>query len=238
MMLSPQKVDVLVFAAHPDDAELSCAGTIIKHVKLGYRVAIVDLTRGEMGTRGTPELRLQESDAASKILGIHHRENLGLRDVFFNVDEHNAIEVVKSIRKYQPDVILANAIDDRHPDHGKAAELVEKAWFWAGLRKIETGQAPWRSRRVLHYIQDRYLQPDLIIDITEDWPKVMLAIKAFKSQFFDPNSSEPSTYISSPDFLNFIESRAREFGRMIGTGYGDGFTLNSTPGIQELNQLL
>lgn len=237
-MNTPHKVDLLVFAAHPDDAELSCAGTIIKHVRLGYQVAIVDLTRGEMGTRGTPELRLKESSEASEILGIQHRENLGLKDVFFQNDESNVLEVVKRIRQYQPEFILANAIDDRHPDHGRAAELIEKAWFWAGLQKIETNQPVWRPNRVLHYIQDRYIQPDVIIDISEDWPKVMQAIKAFKSQFYDPNSPEPETYISSPDFLNFIESRAREYGRMIGTRYGDGFTLNTTPGIKELKNLI
>ena len=218
------KLDILVMAAHPDDAELSCAGTILKHISAGKKVGIVDFTRGELGTRGTPEIRLQESADATKILGLHARENLGIRDGFFRNDEETQLKLIEVIRKYQPEIVLANALEDRHPDHGKGAQLAIDACFLSGLRQIKTGDLPaWRPGQVYHYIQDRYLEPDFVVDISTQWDQKEAAIRAFKSQFFDPSSSEPASYISSPDFLNFIQARAMEMGHKIGVKYGEGF---------------
>ncbi|MHA8094221.1 bacillithiol biosynthesis deacetylase BshB1 [Aquirufa lenticrescens] len=223
------KLDILVMAAHPDDAELSCAGTILSHIAAGKKVGIVDFTRGELGTRGTPEIRLQESADATKILGLHARENLGIRDGFFRNDEETQLKLIEVIRKYQPEVVLANALEDRHPDHGKGAQLAIDACFLSGLRQIKTGDLPaWRPAQVYHYIQDRYLEPDFVIDITAHWDQKEAAIRAFKSQFFDPNSAEPASYISSPDFLNFIQARAMEMGHKIGVKYGEGFQSQKT----------
>jgi len=216
-------------AAHPDDAELSCAGTILKHIAAGKKVGIVDFTRGELGTRGTPEIRLQESAEATKILGLHARENLGIRDGFFRNDEETQLKLIEVIRKYQPDIVLANALEDRHPDHGKGAQLAIDACFLSGLRQIKTGNLPaWRPAQVYHYIQDRYLEPDFVVDISTQWDQKEAAIRAFKSQFFDPNSAEPASYISSPDFLNFIQARAMEMGHKIGVKYGEGFQSQKT----------
>jgi bacillithiol biosynthesis deacetylase BshB1 len=223
------KLDILVMAAHPDDAELSCAGTILKHIAAGKKVGIVDFTRGELGTRGTPEIRLQESADATKILGLHVRENLGIRDGFFRNDEETQLKLIEVIRKYQPEIVLANALEDRHPDHGKGAQLAIDACFLSGLRQIKTGDLPaWRPAQVYHYIQDRYLEPDFVVDISSQWDKKEAAIRAFKSQFFDPNSSEPASYISSPDFLNFIQARAMEMGHKIEVKYGEGFQSQKT----------
>jgi len=218
------KLDILVIAAHPDDAELACSGTIAAHVAKGYKVGIVDLTQGEMGTRGTPEIRLQESADAAKILGLSARENLGFKDIYFKDDDFHQMELIKVIRKYQPDIVLANAITDRHPDHGKGGSLATNACFMSGLRKIETtlngkNQDPWRPKFVYHYIQNNYIEPDFIFDISDYWDVKIASIMAFKSQFFDPNSQEPASFISSPEFLPFIESRAREFGHRIMTGF-------------------
>jgi len=223
------KLNILVMAAHPDDAELSCAGTILKHIAAGKKVGIVDFTRGELGTRGTPEIRLQESAEATKILGLHARENLGIRDGFFRNDEETQLKLIEVIRKYQPDIVLANALEDRHPDHGKGAQLAIDACFLSGLRQIKTGDLPaWRPAQVYHYIQDRYLEPDFVVDISSQWDQKEAAIRAFKSQFFDPNSAEPASYISSPDFLNFIQARAMEMGHKIGVKYGEGFQSQKT----------
>lgn len=222
------KLDILVLAAHPDDAELAVAGTIVSAIAQGKKVGIVDFTRGELGTRGTPEIRLAESAAASKILGIHARENLELADGFFQNDRESQLKLIQAIRKYQPDIVLANALEDRHPDHGKGAQLAIDACFLSGLRKIETDLAPWRPKHVYHYIQDRYLKPDFVVDISAHWETKEAAIRAFKSQFFDPNSSEPASYISSPDFLAFIEARAQEMGHKIGVKYGEGFQSQAT----------
>ncbi|MFZ9145146.1 MAG: bacillithiol biosynthesis deacetylase BshB1 [Aquirufa sp.] len=223
------KLDILVMAAHPDDAELSCAGTILKHIAAGKKVGIVDFTRGELGTRGTPEIRLQESADATKILGLHARENLGIRDGFFRNDEETQLKLIEVIRKYQPDIVLANALEDRHPDHGKGAQLAIDACFLSGLRQIKTGDlSAWRPAQVYHYIQDRYLEPDFVVDISSQWDLKEAAIRAFKSQFFDPNSAEPASYISSPDFLNFIQARAMEMGHKIGVKYGEGFQSQKT----------
>jgi bacillithiol biosynthesis deacetylase BshB1 len=222
------KLDILVLAAHPDDAELAVAGTIVSAIAQGKKVGIVDFTRGELGTRGTPEIRLAESATSSTILGIHARENLELADGFFQNDRESQLKLIALIRKYQPDIVLANALEDRHPDHGKGAQLAIDACFLSGLRKIETGLAPWRPKHLYHYIQDRYLKPDFVVDITPFWEQKEAAIRAFKSQFFDPNSVEPASYISSPDFLNFIHARAQEMGHKLGVKYGEGFQTQGT----------
>ena len=234
------KLDILVMAAHPDDAELSCSGTILSYIAQGKKVGIVDFTRGEMGTRGTPEIRLQESNDATKILGLHARENLGLADGFFQNDQASQLILMEVIRRYRPEIVLANALEDRHPDHGKGAKLAIDACFLSGLRMIHTTdshskseQAAWRPKHVYHYIQDRYLEPDFVIDITEHWETKEQSIRAFKSQFFDPNSKEPNSYISSPDFLSFIQARAQEMGHKIGVKYGEGF--QSQKAIQVTN---
>jgi len=237
------KLDILAFASHPDDVELSCSGTIISHIKKGYKVGIVDLTKGELGTRGTPEIRLQESDAASKIMGIHIRENLGFKDGFFVNDKAHQLEVVKMIRKYQPELVLANAITDRHPDHGKGADVVRDAIFVAGLRMVETIvdgeiQQPWRPKLVYNYIQNNYINPDVIVDISAHWDDKLASIKAFKSQFFDPESPEPQSFISSPEFLEFLEARSKEFGHAINVKYGEGFTVARKIGVDNLFNLI
>lgn len=226
--IKPMKLDILVMAAHPDDAELGCSGTIASMLAQGKKVGIVDFTQGELGTRGTPTIRLAESAEATRIMGIHARENIGLADGFFQNDAASQIKLIEVIRAYQPDVVLANALADRHPDHGKGAQLAIDACFKSGLRKISTQrdgqeQAPWRPKKVYHYIQDRYLAPDFVIDITDYWDVKEAAIRAFKSQFFDPASPEPASYISSPDFLQFIQARAQEMGHKIGVKYGEGF---------------
>ncbi|HYF68509.1 MAG TPA: bacillithiol biosynthesis deacetylase BshB1 [Ohtaekwangia sp.] len=238
------KLDLLVLAAHPDDAELGCAGTIAKHISLGYKVGIVDLTQGDLGTRGTIESRAEEAADAAAILGVSVRENLKFRDGFFRNDEEHQLRVIRAIRKYQPEIVLANATHDRHSDHGRASALEYDACFLSGLVKIETvdeqgrKQLPWRPRSVYHYIQSVMIQPDFIVDVSDFWDLKMQAIKAFKSQFFDPSSAEPETYISKPGFLRMIESRAVEFGHAINVQYGEGYTHRQTPGIKDLFHLL
>ncbi|MFN8415877.1 MAG: bacillithiol biosynthesis deacetylase BshB1 [Cytophagaceae bacterium] len=238
-----KKVDILVIAAHPDDAELACSGTIAKQVQAGYTVAILDLTAGELGTRGTPELREEEAKESTRILGVKYRWNAGLRDGFFEITEEQLLEVIKYIRLAKPDIIIANAPEDRHPDHGRAASLVERASFLSGLRKIETkweeeAQEPWRPKNVYHYIQDRWLKPDFIVDISSTFSIKVNAIKAFKSQFYDPNNSEPETYISSSTFMQYIEGRAIEFGHQIGVQYGEGFISAKSVGVDDISTLI
>ncbi|RDC63054.1 hypothetical protein AHMF7616_01654 [Adhaeribacter pallidiroseus] len=200
------KLDILAFSSHPDDIELACAGTLIIHVQAGQKVGIIDLTKGELGTRGTPEIREAEAKAATAIMGLAVRKNLGFADGFFKNDREHQLEVVRVLRQYQPEIVIANAITDRHPDHGRGSILVSEACFLAGLKQISTKdtegqwQAAWRPKVVYHYIQDRYILPDFVVDITPFWDIKLQAIKAFKSQFFDPESSEPTTYISRPDF--------------------------------------
>jgi len=222
------KLDILAFAAHPDDTELACSGILASHIAEGKKVGVVDLTRGELGTRGSADLRNIEAQNAAKVLGLHMRENLKFADVFFKNDEIHQKKIIQSIRTFQPEIILANAIEDRHIDHGRAAKLVHNACFLSGLRKIITqdnqgnSQEPWRPKFLFHYIQDYYLEPDIIIDITPFWEKKIEAIKAFSSQFYQENNDEPTTPISTPDFFNFLEARAREMGRMIGVEMGEG----------------
>ncbi len=232
------KLDILVLSAHPDDAELGCSGTILAHIAMGKKVGIVDLTRGELGTRGTAETRAAEATESAKILGLSARENLEFPDGFFQNDKNNLLEIIKVIRKYQPELILANAINDRHPDHIMGSELASRACFLSGLIKIDTGQAAWRPKNIYHYIQDRMVQPDFIVDITQHWEQKMKSINAYKTQFFHSESKEPQTYISTPEFMHYIESRAVEFGHAIGVKYGEGFTKEKQLGVKNLFELL
>jgi N-acetylglucosamine malate deacetylase 1 len=237
------KLDILAFAAHPDDVELCCSGTLIKHALKGQKTGVVDLTRGELGTRGTAEIRDTESAKASEIMMLAARENLCLADGFFDITQDNKIAIVKLLRKYRPDIVLANAVFDRHPDHARASKLVSDACFLAGLTKIETDydnkrQEAWRPRSVYHYIQDRYMKPDFIVDISDVMNKRNEAIAAYSSQFYDPESQEPQTPISTKQFFDFLSSRAHDMGRIIGTEYGEGFVVERVPGVPDLNSLV
>ena len=237
------KLDILAFGAHPDDVELGCAGTILKEVSLGKKVGIVDLTRGELGTRGTAETRDEEAKAAAKILGVLVRENLALRDGFFVNDEKHQLEVIKMIRKYKPQIVLCNAIDDRHIDHGKGSKLVSDACFLSGLIKIETEhnaakQQAWRPKLVYHYIQWKNIKPDFVVDIT-GYNKIRLeAILAYRSQFYNPKSNEPVTLIASKNFLESLNYRAQDLGRLIGVDYAEGFTVERYLGVNSLGDLI
>ncbi len=233
------KLDILAFGAHPDDVELSCSGTLLHQITNGNTAGIVDLTRGELGSRGTTAIRDQEALKAAEILGITVRHNLDLPDGFFENNRDSQIKAVELIRRYKPDIVLCNATDDRHPDHGRAAKLVEDACFLAGLMKIETApdgrlQEAWRPRLVLHYIQDRYLRPDIVVDISPYWEKRMESILAHASQFYDPHSSEPETYIASKGFFEMIDTRAREMGRANGFKYAEGFTCSRVLGVKDI----
>lgn len=232
------KIDILAFAAHPDDVELSCSGTLLHHIAMGKTVGIIDLTRGELGTRGSAEQRDIEAEKSSKIMGIHVRENLKMPDGFFEDNRENQLKIIEIVRKYQPEFVLANAIDDRHIDHGRAAKLVHNASFLSGLSRINTGNLKaWRPKRVLHYIQDNYMKPDLVIDITPWFEKKIECILAFSSQFYNPESNEPETPISSINFFKFLEARSREMGRLIGVEYGEGFITKTTLKINNLMDL-
>lgn len=236
------KVDILAIAVHPDDIELSCSGTIMKQIDLGKKVAIVDLTQGELGTRGSGPLRLKEAEAAGKVMGIHARENLGLADGFFTGSEDEIKKLITMIRKYQPEVVLANSVQDRHPDHGRASKFISDSCFYSGLRKVETtleglNQEAWRPKSIYHYIQDYYQKPDFIVDISEYMDRKMDAIKAFGSQFYDPNSKEPISPISGKEFFDFLKGRAMQYGRLINTQYGEGFTTERPVGIDDLTLL-
>ena len=236
------KVDILAVGVHPDDIELACSGTLFKHLDKGKIVALCDLTQGELGTRGSAALRLQEAECARKIFGVDMRENLGLPDGFLQKDEASLLKLIETIRACQPDIVLANAVSDRHPDHGKAADFVKEACFLSGLLKIETArngeqQAHWRPNSVYHYIQDFYLQPDFIVDISDYMDKKMESITAYGSQFFNPNTTEPETPISSKAFIETVKGRARQYGRLIGVEFGEGFNTNRPVGVQDLTLL-
>lgn len=237
------KLDILAFAAHPDDVELSCAGTLMKHIDAGRKVGVIDLTGGELGSRGTIETRRLEAMAASGIMGIHIRENLGMKDGFFDLTEENKRAIIKVIRKYKPEIILANAVSDRHPDHARAAKLVSESCFLSGLRKVETFldgdlQEVHRPSAVYHYIQDNFIQPDFVVDITDYIDRKMESIKEFKTQFYDPDSIEPLTPISGPEFIDFVKGRMRQFGRSIGSEYAEGYTVERAPGVNDLFDLI
>jgi bacillithiol biosynthesis deacetylase BshB1 len=237
------KLDILAFGVHPDDVELGCSGTLMAAMAEGKQVGIVDLTRGELGTRGTAEIRSTEAANAAAIMGISIRENLGLADGFFQNNEESLRRVIEVIRKYQPEIILANALDDRHPDHGRSAKLVADAAFLSGLRKIETAedsrqQEIWKPSYVFHYIQDRFLEPAFVVDITAHMDKKLEAVLAYTTQFFNPELNEPQTYISSPQFLETVKSRALMLGKRIGVGFAEGFCTEKTIGISSLDALV
>lgn len=238
-----QKLHILAIAVHPDDIELGCAGTLIKHAAKGQQVGILDLTAGELGTRGTPEIRLQEAAEAAKAMGLAVRECAFMADGFFRNDEEHQRRLIHFIRKYQPEMVLANALEDRHPDHGRAGRLISDACFLAGLSKIKTehegeDQKAWRPKRVFHMLQDRLLEPDFIVDISEAFDRKMAAIQCYKSQFHDPSSNEPLTYIATQDFLEQIRHRDTLMGKRIGSKYAEGFICENIPGVKDLDQLL
>ncbi len=236
------KLDILAFGSHPDDIELSCAGTIAKEVSSGKKVGIVDLTRGELGTRGTAETRKSEAAEAAKILGVAVRENLGFDDAFFINNKEHQLEIIKLIRKYQPEIVLCNAISDRHIDHAKGSELVSDACFLSGLLKIETKldgqlQSKWRPKQVYHYIQWQPIEPNIVVDISGFEEVKMQSVLAYKTQFYDPKSKEPQTPISSKNFTDSILYRARDLGRLIGVEYAEGFTVDRYIGVDSLFDL-
>lgn len=235
-------IDILAIGAHPDDVELAAAGTLIRHISAGYTVAIADLTQGELGTRGDAPTRLLEAEDSRQIIGASYRVNLGLSDGFFEQDRESLTRLIEVIRHFRPRIVLANAVSDRHPDHARGAAFASRACFLAGLRKIETSysghlQQAWRPQAVYHFVQDRYVKPNLVVDITAHYEQKLRAIMAFKSQFFDPNNSEPETPISSRDFIDFLESRARDLGRLIGCTFAEGFTVERPAGADDLLQL-
>jgi bacillithiol biosynthesis deacetylase BshB1 len=240
------KLDLLVIGVHPDDAELGAGGTIAKYVAEGKKVGIVDLTRGELGTRGTAETRDREANDAASILGLTVRDNLALRDGFFNNSEEDKLAVIRAIRQYQPEIIITNAITDRHPDHGRAGHMVSEACFLSGLRKIETSydgvlQESHRPRLVLQMIQDYYIKPDIVMDITDFYAIKEKSILAYKTQFYtgeESGSDEPQTYISNPDFMESTAARAREFGRSIQVKYAEGFTVKKILGVDDIFHLI
>ena len=233
------QVDILAFGAHPDDVELGASGTILKHIQHGKTVAIVDLTEGELGSRGNAQTRYEEAAIASKILGISARTNLQLADGFFDHSQANLLKVVEQIRRFKPQIVIANAVEDRHPDHAKGSKLVSDACFLAGLIKVETffdgkPQLPHRPKAVYHYIQDRMIKPDFVVDVTDFVTKKMESIQAYKTQFFSPDMDGPQTPISGEDFYDFLYGRMVEFGRPIGVKYAEGFTVERLMGVEDL----
>jgi bacillithiol biosynthesis deacetylase BshB1 len=231
------QVDILAIGAHPDDVELSCSGTLLKHIALGKTAGILDLTKGEMGTRGNAEIRTQEAQKAAGILGVKFRKQLDLKDCFFENNKEHQLEIIKVLREYKPQIVLCNAIADRHPDHGRAARLVADACFYSGLAKLETGQQPWRPKAVYHYIQDNFVHPHLVVDVSDFADKKREAIMAFSSQFFNPASKEPQTPISSPEFLESLFAKMSVWGRSIGVRYAEGYTTTRYPGVNNLFDL-
>jgi len=236
------KLDILAFGAHPDDVELGCSGTIAKEISLGKKVGIIDLTRGELGTRGSVEIRNSESAKASEVLGILVRENLDMRDGFFVNDEPHQVKIIQMIRKYQPEIVLCNAIRDRHIDHGKGSKLVSDACFLSGLRKIETffdgkNQEAWRPKVVYHYLQWETIQPDFVVDITGFLDKKVASILAYSSQFYSENSNEPITPIATKNFLESIHCRSQDFGRLVGVEHAEGFTVERYLAVNSLSDL-
>ena len=237
------KLDILAFGAHPDDIELGCGATIAKEVSLGKKVGIVDLTRGELGTRGSAELRMIEANNAAKIMGVSIRENLGFADGFFLNDKEHQLEIIKMIRKYKPEIVLCNAIDDRHIDHGKGSKLVSDACFLSGLMKIETAiegrqQEKWRPKVVYHYMQWKNIESDFVVDVTGFIDVKTAAVLAYSSQFYDPKSSEPESPITSKTFIESINYRARDLGRLIGVEYAEGFTSERYVAVENLSKLI
>jgi bacillithiol biosynthesis deacetylase BshB1 len=238
------KIDILAFGAHPDDVELSCGGTILKEIHNGKTVGIIDLTKGELGTRGTVQTRATEASNAASILGVSFRKNLSFSDGFIANDKAHQSEVIKLIRHYQPEIVLCNAIDDRHIDHGVASKLVSDACFLSGLIKIETKfldseavQAPWRPKSIYHYIQWKPLEPDFVVDISDQIDKKMESVMAYSTQFYNPNSQDPETPISSKNFVDSVRYRAADLGRLTGVGYAEGFNVERLLAIDSLFDL-
>ncbi|MGY8988256.1 MAG: bacillithiol biosynthesis deacetylase BshB1 [Flavobacteriales bacterium] len=232
------KLDILVFGAHPDDVELGCGGTILKHVKQGYKVGILDLTRGELGTRGTEETRSDETENSTKILGVSLRDNMGFKDGFFQNDESHKMELIKKIRQYKPDIVMTNAPSDRHPDHGRSSDLTIDSCFLSGLEKIETGQEVWRPKHIYHYIQFNTILPDFVVDITDEMEQKIESILCYKTQFYNPESEETETIISSKDFLESVKYRAKDLGRQSDCKYAEGFITNQTLKVNSLKDLI
>ncbi|MFM7595780.1 MAG: bacillithiol biosynthesis deacetylase BshB1, partial [Flavobacteriales bacterium] len=231
-------IDILAFGAHPDDVEISCGGTLLRYANEGKRIVIVDLTQGELGTRGSADLRMEECRAASQILGLVDRINLGMADGFFEENEAHLHQIIREIRHFRPKLIFANSIKDRHPDHGRAAALVARAAFLSGLPKIITerngiSQEAYRAPMLLHYIQDMYIEPDLVLDVSAYAEEKIKVVQCFSSQFYDPDSTEPETPISNAHFFEFMKGRMLQFGRPIGAKYAEGFTVNRTLGIND-----
>ncbi|QES89470.1 bacillithiol biosynthesis deacetylase BshB1 [Rhizosphaericola mali] len=241
--MSALKVDILAIGVHPDDIELGCGGTLIASVKQNKKVAIVDLTQGELGTRGTIHTRRQEAEDAAEVMGISYRENLEMADGFFEITQENLFKVIQVIRKYQPEILICNAPKDRHPDHGRSSELVVRAAFLSGLRKIETewegeSQEAWRPKNIYHYIQDTYIEPDFVFDISDVHEQKIKAVVCYKTQFNTSDASEPTTYISTPDFLNRTIGRALSLGKTIGVQYAEGFISEKAVGVRDFNDLV
>ncbi|MGZ3903312.1 MAG: bacillithiol biosynthesis deacetylase BshB1 [Bacteroidia bacterium] len=232
------KIDILAIGAHPDDVELSCSGTLIRHIKQGKTVGILDLSLGEKGTRGNAELRTKEAMKAAEIIGAKFRTQLNLGDCFFENNKQSQLEIIKVLRKHQPEIVLCNAVSDRHPDHGRAAKLAADACYYSGLSKLDSGQAAWRPKAVYHYIQDNFKHADLVVDVSEEAEKKRESIMAYASQFYDPNSKEPQTPISTPEFLENLFSKMSIWGRAINVRYAEGFTVNRYPGVKSLFDLL
>lgn len=238
------KLDVLAIGVHPDDVELGCSGTLINEVKRGKTVGIVDLTEGELGTRGTVETRYREAAEAAKIIGAAARENLKMRDGFFKNDEEHQLKVIQVLRKYQPEIVIGNILEDRHPDHGRAGHLIYDACFLSGLKQIKTkdeaggAQEKWRPKHLLHFLQDRFYEPDLLVDISDVFEQRMASIKAYTTQFHNPQSSEPETYISGTGFMDAITGRARLLGKRIGVQFAEGFVSKKSIGIASLDALV
>ncbi|SFR48069.1 bacillithiol biosynthesis deacetylase BshB1 [Robiginitalea myxolifaciens] len=237
------KLDVLVFGAHPDDAELGAGATIAKEIAQGKKVGIIDLTRGELGTRGTAEIRDAEAAKAGEILGLSVRENMGFADGFFRNDRQHQLAIIQKVRQYRPDIVLCNAVEDRHIDHGRGSELVSDACFLSGLIKIPTNhngdaQEAWRPKNVYHYIQWKNLTPDFALDVSGFMDQKLAAIGAYASQFYDPNSEEPQTPISSKNFTDSVEYRARDLGRLIGVEHAEGFNVSRLPAVRQLSDLI
>ncbi len=227
-------LDILVFGAHPDDVELGCAGTVIKEVQRGKKIGIIDLTRGELGTRGTAKIRDAETKDATEIMGVEIRENMNFKDGFFKDDEQHKLSLIKKIRQYKPEIVITNAVSDRHPDHSRGSQITVDACFLAGLKKIDTGQDTWRPRAIYHYIQFNNLTPDLVVDISEQMELKLKAVKAYTTQFYNPDNEESETIISKKGFLESVTYRAKDLGRQSNCEYAEGFISHQLPKIDSL----
>ena len=238
-----EKLDLLAIGVHPDDVELGCSGTLLVALSEGKKVGIIDLTRGELGTRGSAEIRKTEAANAAEVLGIAIRQNLEMADGFFENDEVNKKKVIQAIRRYQPEIVLCNAPEDRHPDHGRSSKLVSDACFLSGLRKIETledglVQEAWRPKYVFFYLQDRFLQPDFVVDISEHMDKKLASVLSYTTQFYNPELNEPQTYISSPEFLETVKARAMMLGKRIGVKFAEGYISEKMIGIKSFDAII